>query len=379
MRRLVLCGIAGLVVVALLIGCGGGSAVARRPVTDTGTATGKVSSTGGQATGFKLKLDGAEIPVPIASDGSFTIPKVPVGSHVLDVIGPDGMSGGRAEFNIDPGEIEIIPPIEVKLGGQIVGMVMKREGDVLTPLVGVQVTARSDLIWIMTGDGKPSVGSSTGSGGTGLIYPPPEGQSYSAFTDVNGSYIMPAVASGSYLVTVAVPGLESGEQFVWVEPGKTAVADFELEVAIEPGVGTVEGTVYGVDEDGSNSAPLEGALVEVTVGSPWRPVDPGDPIIVPMELSLPGVAPAQASDGTGATVMPPDMWWRTFSTLTDASGHYSLNVPSGRVTVSASAYDYSYESQSIIVYPKTTATVNFKLTRYPVIIEPPIDDTTTGR
>lgn len=378
MRRLFLCGIAGVVLIVWVMGCGGSSAKST-PTKTTGTASGKVAVSDAQVTEFKLRLDGVEIPVPIAADGSFRIPNVPVGSHVLDVIGPDGMSGGRAEFNIDPGEIEVLPPIKIELGGQIVGMVMKREGDTLTPLVGVQVVARSDLVWILTGDGRTTVGSSDPSGGTGLVYPPPEGKSYSAFTDTNGSYIMPAVAPGSYLVTVAVPGLVPGEQFVWVSPGKTAVADFELEEAVEPGVGTVSGTVYGLDEKGENPTPLEGALVRVTMSSPWRPIKPGPPIIVPMEVTLPGAKPTQASDGTDASVVPPDLWWEVFSTLTDADGHYSLNVPSGRVIVSASAYGYSDESQSAVVYPRTTTTVDLKLRQYSIIVEPPVDDTVTGK
>jgi len=364
--------------VAYVIGCGGSSATTA-PSNKTGTASAKIVTTEGQATDYKVKLDGVEVSVPIGSDGSFTIPGIPPGSHVLDVIGPDGMHGGRAEFVIDPGEVKELPPIPVEPCGQIAGMVMKRDGDTLTPLAGVEVVARSDLIWIMAGDGKTTVGSTDPSGGTGLVFPPPEGKSYSAFTDSNGSYVMPAVKPGSYLVTVVVPGLVPGEQFVSVEPGKTAVADFELEEAVEPGVGTVEGTVYGLDEKGENPTPLEGALVQVSVGTPWRPPRPEPPIIVPLEVKLPGVTPAEADDGSGLEVMPPDLWWQVFSTLTDANGHYSLNVPAGRATITANAWGYTMARQSLVIARNTTTTVDLKLTKLPIVIEPPTEGTRPGK
>jgi len=373
MRRAGMVVAALVVMVALIAGCGGGSSVTTK--NKVGTATGSVNLAGADPTDLKLALDGLTLGVAIQSDGSFRIPNIPPGTHVLDVLGPDGMLGGRAEFDLSSGEIELIPPIELKLGGQIVGMVMKLENGVLTPLANVQVVARSDLMWILADKGGTTVGAVGSSQGTALIYPPPEGQEYTAYTDQDGSYQMKSVKAGSYLVTVAVPGLEAGEQFVWVQPGCTAVADFHLEPSIPEGIATIQGTVTGADENGTQ-VPLAGALVEVTMDRPWQPEPPDDPIILPDAITLPGVKGAQT--GTDPSVIyPPDIWWQVFATLTDTNGHYTLNVPSGRGTVSVSKWGYMGESRSVTLQPSQTYTFDFALSPWGEVVPVPVG--TRGR
>lgn len=354
--------------VSVLIGCGGNGENVSQPPGQS-AVTGTIAVEGGSAEGYQLLLNGAPVPATVQPDGSFTITGVPEGTHVLDVIGPDGMSGGRAEFSTVPGQTVPLPPIETRLGGQIVGMITKLEEGVLTPLVGVEVVARSDMPWILDGptsetDDRP------------LIYPPPRSQTYSIHTGEDGSYAMRAVTPGPYLVTVAVPGLTTGTAFVHASAGRTAVADFTLEPVIDPGVGTIEGAVWAVDRDGATT-PLEGALVEVSMDDGWRTPPPGPIVPLPPDFPVdePGSAPGGEGEGgaePGVGIVPPDIYWNVFSTLTDSRGRYSINVPSGRGHVRAWKPGYEGDGRRVTVQPGETLTQEFRLRRVPDVVVPPL-------
>ena len=364
MQRRWLCASCALLAGLLLAGCGG-SGGGGGTKAKSGSITGSVQVSGGSPEQYQLRLDGQPVPVHPTPDGKFTIPGVSPGTHRVSAIGPDGMSGGGGTVTVVPGRPVAMPPIESELGGQIVGMVMKLEDGVLTPLAGVEVVARSDIYWVMGTDGTQTVRPKQGDPGT-LIYPPPEGASYSAVTDERGSYLMTAVASGSYLVTVAVPGLMTGQSFVWVDAGHTAAADFQLEPAVDPGVGTIEGTVRTPGGVEGAESPLAGALVEVSPSSPWEPPIPVDPIplrgTAVLRKAL-AAADGSTEPGGGGVVMPP-IEWRTFSTLTDANGHYSLNVPTGACNVSVTAYGYDGQSASATVRKNETLNLDFLLTAW---------------
>lgn len=351
---------------SVLVGCGGDDGTVVEP-DGQGAVTGAIAVQDGSAEGYELLLNGAPVPATVQPDGSFTVTGIPEGTHVLDVIGPDGMSGGRAEFSTVPGRTVPLPPIETRLGGQIAGMVMKLEDGALTPLAGVEVVARSDRPWIMDepmaeADPQP------------LIYPPPPGQSYTAHTSEDGSYRMRAVMPGPFMVTVAVPGLTTGTAYVHVSAGQLVAANFTLEPVIEPGVGAIEGTVWAVERSGATT-PLEGALVEVTIDGGWRPPPPGPIIPLPPDWPVdePGYAPGgEGGAEPGVDIMPPDIYWNVFSTLTDREGRYRLNVPSGRGHVRAWKPGYEGDGRRVTVQPGRTLTENFRLRHMPQIIVPPM-------
>ena len=363
LRRAELLAVA-LVVAVAVGGCGGGGGAPPPPGDNqVGSAQGRIDAQGGSPANFQLVLDGRPVTVPIGPDGSFEIPDIPVGDHVLDVIGPDGMRGARVEFRVRQRMRESLVAIRPELCGQIAGIVSKLENGVLTPLVGVRVVARSDLIWIATDGGEQSVRPAQASDPGVLVYPPPPGMTYRALTDENGSHLMRAVRPGSYFVTVAVPGLERGEAFVVVRPGQTAVADFRLEPAAEPRVGVVAGKVVGVDSAGGVT-PIEGALVQVVMDNGWRPPPPPDPIPLPMGLDFPRMA-GSSGPGEGSTIVPPEIIWQVFSTLTGKDGAYLLRAPAGACTVSVWAWRYGPGGERAVVRADATTIVDFKLRQLP--------------
>ena len=113
-------------------------------------------------------------------------------------------------------------------GGQIVGLVnqLGDDGVTLTPLAGVEALADPEPIYYYEG-ADASLAQATARDG--------EAVTLKAITDSNGSYVIPAVPEGDYVVTVNVPGLVQGVAYVWVSPGSTAVADFQLVSVIEEG------------------------------------------------------------------------------------------------------------------------------------------------
>lgn len=391
MTRRTVWAVAVAVLVVGLLGCGGGGSYDTpedTPSTPQRLGTLVASVTGsGNLSSSRVLLDGAEVPVRVGSNGELVIPGLPPGDHVVDVIGPDGMHAGRATFEVKAGEETEVDPIPLEPSGQIVGIITQRDGASLTPLAGVQVVAQANVDWA-NAIPVPGTEASARTAEPITIDPTdPTGDTFTATTDTDGSYAIKGVQAGLYLVTVAVPGLEAGEQLVWVDAGHTAVADFELEAYIEPGVGTLECTVYAVAEDGSKT-PLEGAIVEAYPEDGWLLPGPGDPIELPPGVPFPADLVARASlspddgtsddgsfdggDGCVDCVLPPDVIWRSFSTITDANGKCSLNVPAGHCDVSAWAYGYEYAGERVTVTDGSTVSLTFELRAYDFPEEPPL-------
>jgi hypothetical protein len=339
----------------MLAGCGGGggsSTVTGGGTTaSVGTLSAKVTTAGVAVSTLQVSVDGQPVTAPIGADGSFTVPGLPPGDHVVDVIENGGMKAGRAIFTIIAGGTATLPvPIPLTGSGLITGLVTSRAGmGPSTPMLGVEVTARSGLIPMMGSDGSTTIGSATNPTAP-LIYPPPPGETYTAVTADDGSYKMSGVASGPYLVSVVVPGFKPAYAWVFVTADATVTADFALEAVVAPGVGTVAGTVTGTKIDGT-TAPIEGATVIIAMGTAWIPPAP-----LPAPMMSVGVMQ------TRPTIMPPpDVEMKVFRTLTDASGHYSLTVPAGAGKAMAWAQGYGPGNQAITVTADATLPLDFLL------------------
>lgn len=349
MRTLALLGV--LLLVLVVGGCGGGGG--STPTQTSGTLEGQVNAA--NASDYDLIVDGQALAAAPDASGRFSIPNLPAGTHSLTVVGGAGFMGAHVSFTIrDSGGTVDVGDIVPSAGGQIVGLVSKSDDNGnLTPLEGVEVLADAEPIYYEDGTATTPIAPADG-----------EAVQLRAVTDSNGSYVIPAVPEGSYVVSVSVPGLVQGINWVYVSPGTTAVADFQLLEAIEEGVGTVTGTVTGVDAE-SREGPLEGATVTVCSDGTWSPTQPSIPVPLPVEALAKALVPKCVD-----AVMPPDYNFEQFMTLTDAAGHYSLNVPSGhlQVNVWAEGYDCAYET--VTLHPRETLSRDYKLTAY---TEPPVE------
>lgn len=336
--------------VLILAGCSGGD---KTPVTQgTGTITGQLA--GASPENYNIVVDGAELDAHPAPDGSFSIPNLPAGTHYVSLISDSGFAGAHMAVPVNSGDETDIGDVTPQPGGQIVGLVSQKDGEGhLTPLSGVTVIADPEPVYVMDGE-EPGEQPAEETGDLSIR----------AVTDSNGSYIMPAVPEGAYVVTVNVPGLVQGVCYVWVTAGTTSPADFQLLEAIDEGVGTVNGTVFAVD--GDSEAPLEGAVVSIHGDQNWQPVRPDDPLPMPVEILAKGLVPKQAIG-----IICPPYWFNEFTTLTDQNGQYSLNVPSGYLNISvwAEGYDGAYEQ--ITLHPREAITRDFRLTKWQEELPPP--------
>lgn len=342
--------IVGVVVLVLLglVGCGGGGGNVNPR--QTGQVTGTLSAA--NPASYQIMLDGAALDVRPAADGTFAIPNLPAGSHTIAFV--SGLVGIYLPVEVDPDKTTDVGEVVPVQGGQIAGLVCRRDDDgTLTPLAGVEVLADPEPIYEIMGSTSPAqVETREG-----------DSLSYKAITDENGSYVIPAVPEGAYVVTVNVPGLVQGVAYVWVGAGSTAPADFQLVATVEEGIGTIAGHVTAVLEAGNQA--LAGALVTITSDGGWQPVPPTDPVILPDAIRSLGVAPP----GTDCIIAPPYIF-NQFSTLTASDGSYTLNVPSGHLQISVWAEGYEDAYDSLTLQPNETVTRDYALAPWTVIEEP---------
>lgn len=362
------------------LGCGGGGGGGTNTNAQAGALQGAISLAGRSPSSVEMKIDGVPVEATVNEDGSFEMPGLPPGEHVIEVVADDGLCAGRATFTIQPGRLIKLPPIELKGTGKIAGVVSKKTESGLQPVAGAEVVARADVMVIQDDDGAALVPADAGNS-RALIYPPPPGLMYSAFTNDDGTYVMDGVAAGNYFVTVMVPGFEPGWAYVEVEEGKTTSCDFVLEPENKtwPAVGTVRGTVLGECEDASSSpAPIAGAEVVITMREPV-------PVPLPPIRPRPPVAAREDRDGDDGgseppyggddwppdePIVPPPIIWGRYRTLTDNNGQYSLNVPEGYGTIRVWAVGYEPARDRLFVEANKTVVKDFVLKLAEWVIEP---------
>jgi len=355
------------VIAVTLAGCGGGSEVAPPPQGTT-SIDGQVDVQGSAAE-YELLLDGQPVPGALRADGSYSIENVTPGEHRVGVVARNGMDGGYATVDVPDGRRVRAPRIVPELGGQIVGIVTVLEDGVIRPLEGVEVSAQPSLM-IMRDEIAPREATP---GERPVIYPPPEDlPSFSTFTDADGSFIIRAVPQGEYSVSVAQPGMDNSWQWVWVQAGRTAVADFTLRPAIEPGVGTVRGRV--VATQGGLTAPAMGARVTIVSDNWWGPIGPPE---VPPDRPMPLDEDAGAGGSEPGMPMPPDPdliappYYNSVSTLTNENGEYELNAPSGYASIQVYMTGWAPVWEEIRILPGETLTRSFELDGIEDWTEPP--------
>jgi len=342
-----------------LVGCGGGGGNNPNPQ-QTGRLIGTLNAA--NPTSYKILLDGTPLDETPQADGSFSIPNLPAGPHTIAFISGSGMAGVHIPVEIDPSNPTDVGGVNPVLGGQIVGMVTRQEeGGGLTPLAGVEVLADPQPIYYMEGGVVPAQVQTRQADSLTL----------KAITGDDGSYRIPAVPEGSYVVTVNVPGLEQGVAYVYVSPGTTAPADFQLVAAVEKGIGTIMGHVAALLKEGSQ--PLGGAMVTIYSDGLWNPVPPPGPIPVPMPMRSQQAVPPGAIG-----IVPPIYNFNQFTTMTAKDGSYSLNVPSGHLQISVWAEGYNGAYEEVTLQPDQTLTKDYDLEPWTDIGIPPIEPRPMG-
>lgn len=348
--RYVLLVVVGLMLLAL-VGCGGSGSGGNNNQ-DTGGLTGQLNAT--NAADYNILVDGQPLSAAPSANGRFSIPNLPAGHHTISLVSGSGMAGAHMGVDVIGGQVTDVGDVVPTAGGQIVGLVSRvNEDNTTTRLAGVEVIADPEPIYVVMGARQTSMPPVRDGGDLQLT----------AITDDNGSFVIPAVPEGGYVVTVNVPGLMQGVAYVWVSPDTTSTADFQLQIAVDPGVGTVLGHVFAAGEAGS--APLEGAMVSIYSDGEWRPTPEPDP--VPLTAAVKSLAMSMMPPDANGVIAPP-YYFDQFSTLTAADGSYSLNVPSGHLQINVWAEGFEPAYDTVTLQPQATETRDFTLNQW---VEPP--------
>ena len=321
----------------IAFGCGGGGGGAT-----TYSVSGRIATEGmvSDPSSIVVGVEGTTITAHPNPDGTFTLQGVPAGNLWVYAISPDGAVAGRVEVEVNGDQPEIdVGTLPLWPAGQIAGLVTAPgvEGQPV-PVAEVSMTATGEPAPILPPE-PPLPPTDPGIEGGRQDGTTPPVLEFHAVTDVDGSYLIKGVPGGTYTVRAEKDGYAPQEIVIYVEPGRTAVADFVLSPPVPPG-GRIVGTVTGVTPTGEQT-PLAGALV-IAVSSDTPMVEVED-----WTKSLERTDSAAALSIVQSGV-PDGMPWPwpdppagiVAATRTDETGHYVLDMPEGCYTVVAYAEAY---------------------------------------
>lgn len=204
--------------------------IALTPLPTTGTVTGTVTNAITQAglTGATITVNGLSLSTTSDGNGSFIIPGVPAGRHILTV-SATGFSTSTttvvqvtARSTSNAGTIALAPITT----GSITGAVIN--ANTQAPLSDIIVRLMNSTIF--------------------------------AGTLKDGSFTLEEVPEGSQIVQVAVPGFQDVTKTVAVVAGQS-VSTGTIALPVRTGTGTLIGKVIHA----TTRAPIQGALVTVVV------------------------------------------------------------------------------------------------------------------
>ncbi len=321
-------------------GCGGGGGGS---TSGTGSLTGRLvvpGSTGGRAAeSFVFTLDTKDLSVPLGADGGFTIRGISSGLHTLTI--HSSRHAVAVAVQVVSGQDTSVGDLVAQDAGQISGLVTS--SDTKEPIAGALITI-SEAVTQNTAD----------------VVPHPVRV---ARTDHSGSYTVPGIPVGDYVVAAAKPGYATASITVSVSAGTTTPADFALSPEAAQGTGTMTGTVYLITDSGSQT-PLPGALVRLAPANYVGIMQPLPAAVMPGAGGHPNLGPE----------------WITF---TDENGNYTLSgVPAGDYLAIAVRAGLDADRESVTITAGQTLTQNFLLRPHtPRVgkVEGTVTDSSTGK
>lgn len=341
----------GILLLALLAGCGGGGggsnlsgAVGRI----TGTVADLPLDQQSRAPGSSITItvDGTDITTQSGSDGSFVLDRVPIGMHTL--VAQTSSRACAVVVGVEENQETNVGEMQLSESGQISGIVTAASDH--QPIRGA-VVAVTEMVYDSAGE---------------MPHPVRVRR-----TNAQGSYTVPALPAGEYLVTISKDGFLTSSLDLTVAANATTAGDASLQTDTQAGTGAVSGTV-SVQTDSGESRPVSGVLVRlVKHGSPvdTNPL-PGDAIDADGNVvdlypndgndAPPPVPQGIAPSGSG---VPPVPFMNEYYTFSDENGAYKIDgVPAGQYTAVAVRPGMQADQQSVAITADATATQNFTLT-----------------
>jgi hypothetical protein len=314
-----------LLLLTLLVGCGGGSNSAGS-AQQRGSVSGSVlSAMSTPGTAMTVSLDGKNISAPVAANGAFTLNNVPPGIYTL--VAQAGDQAGAMVVTVAGGKVTNIGQMELSGAGQISGLVT--DTSTHAPLANAQVVV-------------------TNVAATTDTTPLPV---RACQTDMAGSYTVDALPEGAYLVTVNKGGYATATLDLTVSAGATTAGDVALQAATTS-TGSVAGSVTSTNTDGA-VVPVSGVFIVLTSSTSGA-----QPPIVAMPATA--TSASNQSIALYPTIGPS---WQQYYTYTADDGSYHLDgVPAGSYTATAMRSGFNSQSQSVTIVAKQTTALSFTLT-----------------
>ncbi len=274
---------------------------------------------GEPSTTYRVFLDGADMGVSPAANGTLNLVGIPVGSHLFSITSQN-MRAGWTQVEVIPasGTPPSFNGINAITGGLI-------QGEVTRGTTGGGGVAVSGIMVLAVLNGDVTLR-------TGAITAPPYSLTapetwMAGFTDANGNYTLGPAAYGRWLVFAARPGYLGDAALVSVQAGTDAT---NTNLNLQPDSSQSYGTIQGAVADSSGAA-LANALVDAHLATSY-----------PMALSA--ATQSKIVTAAGAALSPQP--WVLFTDLdatSDVSGQYQITSPGG--TQSISAFKYGYKGQ----------------------------------
>lgn len=362
MRRWSLVGLS--VVVAFLLGCGGGS---KAPFQGggtppgsipTGSVQGRLASAGTRQATFNrfiARVHGTEdkqkLVIQVKGDGTFRLDGVPSGWQTLTIEDPQGLQGAVIVVFVRPGQTTDVGEVVPQPMGKISGIIAEVDanGNRVKPIPHARIIAhpvQSEQEALGDLSGRPV---------------------FTTLSDDGGSYEL-LLPPGEYLVEARHPDYEPAAQTVTVQALSTVALDFGLHPRPLQ-VGTVAGTVKA--QVNGQLVAVAGALVGLIPKDSAAPSPPPPPSLT---------VGALMSTMQKGKMHPDDRPHRWLFTFTKADGTFELTgVPAGNYTAIALKRGLGEDRRDITVQANATVTVDFNLQMPIGVVQGQVTDAVTGK
>jgi len=335
MKRWTALFVGAALVVLLMAGCGAAGLIGLlMTLIQAGDAITQVDELlgGDDPETLTVYLDGQELPVVPADNGSLVLSGLPEGRHLLQLVADNRFRGAVSNIDVVADARVNIPEQTPIIGGRIRGMVE----------LGSTPARRAMVVAI------PGGAASVEKAKAAPIGIPPTGTYYAGFTDANGAYSLDAVEPGDYLVTAAVAGYMADVKLVNIPaPRRTLDINLTLERNVGSPFGTLNGAVRGTILGGTQS--LANARITAVRGVAYEPVVP--------ETVIDTIGAASGLELSDS----PWFRWTELATLTDAGGGYQLRAAPGATRLDCFAYDYRPGFKNVQVANGVNTTTEFDL------------------